>query len=197
MDWNERYNNKDTPWDKGEATPVLDYLIQKFPQYFKPGTTALVPGCGIGHDVEKLHQSEINAYGLDISETALKLADKKYPTLSDFWLIDDLFNISHLNKNYDLVWEHTCYCAITHEKRAQYAQSVHDLLKPGALFTGVFFTDTGQPPEIGPPFSTTRDQVVTNFEKFFELLWEGKPNISYPGRENREWLMIWRKPVAS
>ena len=197
MDWNERYNNNDMPWDKGAGTPVLDELLSIVPQYFKPGTNALVPGCGLGHDVAMLHDAGINATGLDISETALKLARETHPELSDSWLKDDLFEMTDKALSYDLIWEHTCYCAIPPEKRCDYAESVFDLLKPNGYFAGVFFTDTGQPPEVGPPFSTTRDEVYENFERMFQLVWEGKPRLSYPGRENCEWVMVWQKPSTA
>ena len=197
MDWNARYNNDDMPWDKGAGTPVLAELLRIVPQYFLRDTNALVPGCGLGHDVAMLHDVGINATGLDISETALKLAREAYPELGGAWLKDDLFAMPDQAGVYDLVWEHTCYCAIPPEKRASYADSVFDLLKPNAYFTGVFFTDTGQPPEVGPPFSTSRAEVFENFDRMFRLVWEGKPSQSYPGRENREWVMVWQKPIKS
>jgi SAM-dependent methyltransferase len=196
MDWNARYNNDDMPWDKGEGTPVLAELLTIVPQYFQANANALVPGCGLGHDVAMLHVAGINATGLDISETALKLAHKTHPELGDVWLKDDLFKMPDKASSYDLIWEHTCYCAIDPEKRADYVSSVFDLLKPDGYLAGVFFTDTGQPPEVGPPFSTTRDKVFENFSRMFSLVWEGKPNQSYPSRKDCEWVMIWRKPSA-
>jgi hypothetical protein len=195
MDWNARYNNDDMPWDKGEGTPVLAELLRILPQYFQPDTNALVPGCGLGHDVAILHEAGIDATGLDIAETALRLARKAHPELGEAWLKNDLFTMSDKAGAYDLVWEHTCYCAIPPEKRADYADSVFDLLKPNAYFAGVFFTDTGQPPEVGPPFSTTRAEVFENFDRMFHLVWEGKPSQSYPGREDCEWVMVWRKSI--
>ena len=194
MDWNERYNNDDMPWEKGVGTPVLTELLSIVPEYFKTNTNALVIGCGLGHDVAMLQEAGINAAGLDISETALKLAREAHPELGEVWILDDLFTISGRASSYDLVWEHTCYCAIPPDKRKDYVTSVYDLLKPNAYFAGVFFTDTGQAPDVGPPFSTTRNEVFFNFSTLFQLVWEGKPKQSYPGRENCEWVMIWQKP---
>ncbi len=194
MNWDKRYKQNDKPWDKGAATPVLCELLNIAPQYFHPNTTALVLGCGLGHDVAILHAAGMVTTGLDISETALQMAREAYPDLGETWLMDDLFNMNSNETHYDLIWEHTCYCAIPPKKRQDYVNSVFSLLKPGAYFIGVFFTDTGQPPQVGPPFSTTRDQVFHNFAKKFQLVWEGKPSQCYPGRENREWVMIWRKP---
>ncbi len=194
MDWNERYNQNDMPWEKGVGTPVLAELLSLQPQYFLPNKNALVIGCGLGHDVAMLHHAGMNAKGLDISETALLLARKTYPELGDVWLLDDLFAISDRSDTYDLIWEHTCYCAIYPEMRTSYITSVFGLLRPGAHLAGVFFTDTGQAPDVGPPFSTTRDDVFNHFSKLFHLVWEGKPSQCYPGREDCEWVMIWQKP---
>ena len=193
MNWDQRYLNGDKPWDKGSATPVLAELLDTQPDYFKPNMRALVPGCGIGHDVAFLHQAGINAIGLDISPTAINSAKQTYPHLGETWLVDDLFKMSHQTSEYDLIWEHTCYCAIPPSKRQDYIDSLLILLKPRGLFAGVFFIDTGQPPEVGPPFSTSRDEVFDNFNSNMQLVWEGKTNLTYPGRENKEWIMIWRK----
>ncbi len=193
MDWNERYLKNDMPWEKGFGTPVLTELLSTAPEYFLPNTNALVIGCGLGHDVALLREAGINAKGLDISEIALQLARDAHPELGEVWILDDLFNISHSPCDYDLIWEHTCYCAIPPKKRDDYVKCVYDLLKPNAYFAGVFFTDTGQAPDEGPPFSTSRDEVFIKFSHMFHLVWEGKPSQSYPGREDCEWVMIWQK----
>jgi len=193
MDWDSRYQHGDTPWDKGLSTPVLKELIKIVPQYFQKGTNALVPGCGIGHDVAFLCKAGIDAVGLDISNTALAQAKETYPNLTDAWIMDDLFTMADRNSTFDLIWEHTCYCAIPPERRTEYADRVYDLLKNNAYFAAVFFTNTGQPADVGPPFSTTRDEAYANFKRHFQLAWEGKPTLSYPGREGCEWVMIWKK----
>jgi len=197
MDWDQRYKEDDKPWDKGTATPVLFELSEKASTYFKPGFKTLVPGCGLGHDVALLRILGLEAYGLDISETALNTAKELYSDLGDVWIIDDLFQLKDKDGSYDLIWEHTCYCAILPEQRTDYIKNMLRILKPGAYFAGVFFLDTGQAPDVGPPFSTTKDDVIQLFAPYFELIWEAKPNQSYPGRENREHAIIWRKPTRS
>lgn len=193
MDWDLRYKDGDKPWDKGSATPVLAELLDQVPEYFKPDSKTLVPGCGLGHDVSLLRKAGLDAYGLDISETALDAARKTYPELGDIWIADDLFKLTEKPSSYDLVWEHTCYCAIQPKQRQEYIESAHRILKSGAYFIGVFFLDTGKAPDEGPPFSTTKEAVITNFSPHFELVRESTPGKSYPGRENREWVSIWRK----
>jgi len=100
--WNEMWQQKVTPWDRGGPNPALiDTLNDKtdmLGRYFKdtkhgdqarpPRKKALVPGCGRGYDVFLLTAAGYDAYGLDTSQLALegarKLADEpsriaKYP----------------------------------------------------------------------------------------------------------------------
>ena len=73
------------PWDRGQASPALeDILIEKTGLIGEStaGTNdgqkirkkALVPGCGRGYDVLLLSSFGYDAYGLELSETALKRA---------------------------------------------------------------------------------------------------------------------------
>jgi len=197
MDWDQRYKDDDKPWDKGSATPVILELTEKAPSCFKVGSKTLVPGCGLGHDVALLRTLGLNAFGLDISETALQSAKEIYADLGEIWLTKDLFLLSGKDHIYDLIWEHTCYCAILPEQRIDYIKSIFNILKPGGYFTGVFFMDTGQAPDVGPPFSTTKTNVIELFSPHFELILEYQPTQSYPGRENREHVFIWRKSSNS
>ena len=48
MDWNLRYEEGDTPWDKGGAHPVLADMLSRRPFSGR----VLVPGCGRGHEDE-------------------------------------------------------------------------------------------------------------------------------------------------
>ncbi len=193
MDWDKRYKNNDKPWDKGAATPVLKELISNTPQFFQPQFSALIPGCGIGHDIALLEEHGLATTGLDISQEAIRIAKQTYPKLKTTWLHEDIFNIKSHPIQYDLIWEHTCYCAIPPQLRSLYVDQIHKLMKPKAYFAGVFFIDTGQPPDTGPPFSTSIEDIIKNFERKFTLSWEAKPQTSYPGRENREHAMIWQK----
>ena len=197
MDWEQRYQNADIPWDKGSASPTILELTKKAPFYFKAESKTLVPGCGLGHDVALLRTLGLDAFGLDISKTALRSAKETYPNLGEVWLAEDLFLLSEKGHSYDLVWEHTCYCAILPEQRERYIESIFDVLKPEGYFAGVFFIDTGQPSDVGPPFSTTRTNIIELFSPHFDLILDYKPNQSYPGRENREHLFIWRRSSTS
>ena len=50
VDWEFRYQNEDTPWDKGVPHPALDILLQKIAL----SGSIIVPGCGRGWDLQWL-----------------------------------------------------------------------------------------------------------------------------------------------
>ena len=47
--WEDRYQSKDMPWEKGEASPGLIDFLDAHPELERG--TVCVPGCGTGHDV--------------------------------------------------------------------------------------------------------------------------------------------------
>jgi SAM-dependent methyltransferase len=192
MDWDQRYQNQDTPWDHGEAAPAIDEVIQR--QRLEPGVEVLVLGCGLGHDVQAWANAGFSTTGVDISATALQRAEESYGIDRMRWLLADLF-ASDLAKHgcYDVIWEHTCFCAIPLDWRESYVEAVFRVLKPGGIFCCLFFTDTGNPPGEGPPFNVNRDEVMRLFDSRFTLQWEKSPERSYDSRVGREWLMSWKK----
>ena len=56
-------------------------------------------------------------------------------------------------KLYDLIFEHTLYCAIEPARRAEYAEAVDKNLKPGGLFLTIHFLFPLS--EEGPPFGAS------------------------------------------
>jgi methyl halide transferase len=85
--WEELYRESFTPWDRGGPNPALVDLLtgQKdlFGDVFVSDPVlgmrrkrALVPGCGRGYDVLLFSAFGYDAYGLEISESALVGAKK-------------------------------------------------------------------------------------------------------------------------
>src|SRR5690606_9999113 len=88
-DWESCYVEGNTPWDKGAPSPPLSAWIGKY----KPQGRALVPGCGIGHDVVLLAESGMDALGVDLSETAVQRARARHPDHADRFHLGDLFDL--------------------------------------------------------------------------------------------------------
>lgn len=192
MDWDSRYKLGDTPWDKGAPAPVIAWLLEK--GQVPEAAGILVPGCGTGHDVARFATGGRRTLGLDISTRAITMAKKQYSNPNAEFRVGDLFDPECLQgKTFGLVWEHTCFCAIDPATRRDYVSAMHRLLKPGGSLIGLFFIDTQMPPGEGPPFETSRTEVVDLFSPRFTLVGEGEPSVCYPGREGREWLMQWQR----
>lgn len=86
--WDALWEEKYTPWDRGQPSPALVDLLEERkdlvgecwtvdPALGKRRKRALVPGCGRGYDVLALSAFGYDAYGLDVSESAIKAA-KEY-----------------------------------------------------------------------------------------------------------------------
>jgi SAM-dependent methyltransferase len=187
-DWEALYQANDTFWDHGEASPgLVDYLAANSSL---PLGQALVPGCGRGHDARALAQAGWAATGLDLAPSSVPLAkrladEERLPI--DYRIGDFLSDEPH--KLFDLVFEHTLFCAIPPVRRDDYVQALRRWLKPGGLYLAVNYMITEDNGE--PPFSTTTAELDERFGEPFELLRRWTPR-SYEGREGKELINEWR-----
>ena len=194
MDWNHRYETDDTPWDKGRATPVLDEIHFRSPGLF--GGSILVPGCGAGHDARWLARAGARVTGVDIAPLAIEAALRLAPPPSVvFEVADFLHPPAHHLGAFDLLWEHTCFCALDPSLRRGYIRSASRVLKPEGTVAGVFFIDPEMDPgETGPPFGIGLEELEALWrEEGFDVLDLWTPVRGYPGRVGRERVMILRK----
>lgn len=183
-DWEVRYLAKDTPWDKGEASPGLVDWLAAHPA--APRGTVLVPGCGLGHDVRVLGAAGFTALGLDIAPSAVERAKLAgVPERVEFRLGD--FLADEPPEQVDWIWEHTCFCAIQPDRRDDYVRAVLRWLKPGGHYLAVNYFI---PDKEGPPFGVDRDEIWARFSPHFELLEEWTPR-SYPNRTGLERMFCW------
>jgi methyl halide transferase len=198
MNWDEQYQSKDTPWEKGAAAPpLLEWLRKRGPLKGE----VLVPGCGYGHDVRAVAaaSSESVVVGIDIAATALKEA-LTYPGVGrEVFQSADIFALPEsLQKRFDWVVEHTCFCAIQPERRVDYVKMAVSALKPSGSLLAIFFLNPWDaedevPEGGGPPFGVTKEELDTLFKSQFDLIEELRPTIAYPGREGREVVRQLRK----
>jgi SAM-dependent methyltransferase len=191
-DWEQHYLEGNTPWNKNQPSPpMLEWVRQN-----KPAGRALVPGCGVGHDVAMLCEHGLDACGLDIAPTAIEMAQQAYPQLVSRFVLADLFNPpAYLRGSFDFIFEHTCLCALPPEWRTRYEKAVHELLKPGGLIVGIWFIHPEMDPgEQGPPFGIEVSELGTLFdEERWEIVEDRVPEVGYDGRIGRERLRELRK----
>jgi SAM-dependent methyltransferase len=198
MNWDELYQTRVTPWEKGApAPPLLEWLR-------KHGALegeVLVPGCGYGHDVRAIAAASPRStvVGIDISATALKEALKYSSVGREVFQSADIFAFPpSLQRRFDWVFEHTCFCAIQPDQRHDYIKMAVSALKPEGQLLAIFFLNPWDPgdeiPEGGgPPFGITKEELENLFSPHFTIVQELKPKTAYPGREGREIVRLLRK----
>jgi len=190
-DWEEHYQNGDTPWEKGAPSPgLVDYLAVHPPL----GGRVLVPGCGLGHDVRAIAPRAEETVGIDISASAIARAAEFPAKGRAIYQVADLFNLpAEMRNSFDWVWEHTCFCAIDLSQRPAYVEAVASALKSRAHLLAVFYLDPGNDsPDEGPPFEVSVPELNRLFDPHFDLVDEWLPQHTYPGREGREWMRLLR-----
>lgn len=70
------------------------------------GETALVVGCGMGDDAVELETKGFNVTAFDVSESAIELCKKRFPTSKVKFITADLIEgVSDWHKKFDLVLE--------------------------------------------------------------------------------------------
>lgn len=188
--WAARYAAGETGWDKGEPSPgLVDFLVEN--EALAPGTV-LVPGCGYGHDARALAAAGFEVTAIDVVPAAIERARalaREQRARVQFETADFFSLSAALRGPYDWLFEHTFFCAIDPERRDAYVRIVADLVRPGGHLLGVFYHIQ---PETGPPFGTTRAELVARFSPAFTLAHESVPR-SYPTRTDKELLMMWRR----
>jgi cyclopropane fatty-acyl-phospholipid synthase-like methyltransferase len=187
-DWQERYQTEDTPWDKGEPAPGLVDWLKK--QTLDPDARVLVPGCGRGHDASAWAKAGFDTTGMDLAEIALSDAREKYESLPNLAFFPGNFLDEKPQEPYDLIFEHTLYCAIDPARREDYAKSLPNWLKPGGYFLAIHFIFPLD--EEGPPFGASKDEIINRFQTNFTLRDDWKPR-HFEGRKNEEWMFLWQR----
>ena len=199
MTWQDAWREGRTPWDAGKSPPILQQLLQEL--HPKPGSRALVPGCGAGWDVFTLARAGVRALGLDVAPVAIERFESLrgelgIPAENASAEVADFFSFTPTP--FDLVWDYTFFCALQPERRGDWATALSRLVKPrGELWTLMFPVPANQTlPERpkGPPFPVTPALYAEHLEPHgFERLELREVRGSNPGREGKEWLARWQK----
>jgi methyl halide transferase len=192
-DWDNCYKEDNLPWNKNAPSPPLTEWVRRH----EPKGRALVPGCGLGHDVVMLADAGVDVVGLDISTTAIDRAEALYPAYRENLVRGDLFDLpSYWLGTFDYVFEHTCLSGMPPELRPRYRDAIASALKPGGLLVGVWYINPDMDPgEQGPPFGIAVSELEALFPGW-AIEDDYVPTTAFEGRAGRERLRVMRKPVT-
>lgn len=191
-DWRARYAEEHTPWDLGGTHPGLAAWWQA--QGAQLGLkSAVVPGCGKGHDVLFLARQGLRVSGVDVVDLC---ADNFATELVELGGAFHLANFlaagrpegptpAQLGGPFDLLYEHTIFCAIEPDQRAAFGRAAAACVKPGGYLLSFLFPGDKPLEAGGPPHRAEPAHLSAALGDAFELL-SCEPSHAHPPGQ-RQW----------
>jgi SAM-dependent methyltransferase len=145
------------PWDRSRPAPLLvDWLTEP-----GAGRSAVVVGCGLGLDAEFVASCGFTTTAFDISETAIRTAEARYPTSPVRYRTADLLALPD-EWAFDLVVEIITVQALPVSLRAEAVAAVAGLVAPGGTLLVVENVRAEDAPvSERPPWVFTRAEVAS------------------------------------
>lgn len=187
--WTNIYQTEEPRWDLGQPAPGL---IEFYPKLKLPVSRIIVIGGGGGHDAAFFAQHGHHVTLVDISAEAIERAQKKYGHFQNLkYMQADAFALpKELIGNFDLVFEHTCYCAINPQLRNDLIKTWYSLLHERGQIFGIFFTMEKRK---GPPFGGSEWELKNRLKNQFQnLIWQ-RLKSSIKGRWGKELVVLAQK----
>ncbi|PFH61449.1 hypothetical protein XA68_17353 [Ophiocordyceps unilateralis] len=125
--------------------------------------TALVPGCGLGHDALLLASFGYDVWGLDVVERNRSALGRLYPPVREAvgcgsvtWLVADfLADDWSLGLGFDLIFDYSFLCALSPTHRPRWAKRVAQLMVPGGRLVCLEYPSSKPMSEPGPPWGVS------------------------------------------
>ncbi len=181
--WSDVYRQEENPgWNLNEPAEALKDML---PRLKLPKSRILVLGCGEGHDAALFARDGHKVTAIDISPEAIRRGKEKYSYLSNLEFIEkDFFNLGNdHHQAYDIIFEHTCYCAINPTRRNELIKVWNRCLAEKGFLMGVFFTMDRKK---GPPFGASEWELRERTKKTYNYLFWGRWRQSAPSRQGKE-----------
>lgn len=188
--WSRIYKEEEPRWELGEAHSGLKDVLA---QLKLPRSRILVLGCGSGHDAAFFAEAGHIVTGIDFSPEAIKQAENSYGHLSNLDLrCEDAFKLSQgFAQQFDIIFEHTFYCAIRPEKRNDLIKLWRKLLAPRGHILGFFFARDRR---VGPPYGGSEWELNRRLKKLdFRPLYWNRWQQSIPRRQGKELVIFAQK----
>ena len=165
--WTNVYRTEEPRWELNAPSHALAKIV---PRLKLQKSRILVPGAGSGNDAAWFAEQGHLVTAVDFSEEAIARAQAKYGHLSNLkFMRADVFNLPPtLRNNFDVVFEHTLYCAITPSRRNDLTKVWRQVLTEQGHLMGVFFTMDKQ---FGPPYGGSEWEIRSRLQKGFRPLY--------------------------
>lgn len=188
--WSQKFLQEEPPgFELNHHHPYLETAISTLKL---PKSRIAVLGCGSGNDAAYLAKQGHIVTGFDFSKEAIHLARQKYHESDNLKFIHK--NVFELEKSYnqyfDIVFDHTFYCALSPEKRTQIVNLWHLLLQEQGKLMGIFFSRFKPN---GPPFGGSEYELEQQIQKKFKALYWNRILVAPENRMATEFFVYAQK----
>ena len=197
FDWAKRYAEDHTPWDLGGTHPgLLDWLTGAGAEV--PRATVLVPGCGKGHDAVHLARMGSAVDALDIVDLVAAHFAEELAAHGGSFHVSNVLTLDPAAPDawggpWDLVYEHTIFCAIDLDQRAAFGAAMARCVRPGGHLVSFLFPVDKPRSEGGPPFAATPADLLAALGDAFELIEDVEVTAGVPDRNWAERRVLCRR----
>lgn len=180
--WSQLYREGEPPWEQGHESKALPIVL---PQLKLSKSRVLVLGCGSGHDAAYFASQGHTVTAVDFSAEAIERAKKLYGGRENLQFVEsDIFKLPEAwAGQFDLIFEHTCYCAISPDRRNDLVKLWRKLLHARGHLLGVFFVMERRD---GPAFGGSEWEVKQRLKDKFRALFWTRWRQSTPDRKGKE-----------
>lgn len=188
--WTQIYKSEENPgWNLGAPAEALKDML---PRLKISRSRILVLGCGEGHDAAFFAEAGHLVTAVDISPLAIEKAQKLYGHFENLKFEQgDLFNLPRdFDQSFDIIFEHTCYCAVNPTKRNALVKIWNRLLSPGGHLMGVFFVFERRQ---STPYGGTEWELRQRLKPFYLPIFWGRWQQSVARRQGRELFVYMKK----
>jgi SAM-dependent methyltransferase len=165
--WSSKYKEHTTPWDLGTHNPGIEALVTK--AKLMPSQICVL-GAGRAHDAAFLAKIGHHVTAVDFCPEAIAEAKSLYGEIERLnFVCQDVHTFAKENPGrFDIVVEHTLYCAITPKDRSKLVRSWKALLNERGYLLGVFFVmDRPEGPPYGGSEWEIKKRLITNFDFYY------------------------------
>ena len=185
--WDEMYLEAEVPrFDLEKPAPALMDLLDRLKL---PKMRIAVLGAGPGHDAAHFAERGHLVTAFDFSEQACSQLRKLYGHIQNLTILQmDVLKMPHeYDRQFDLVFEHTCYCAIDPADRNKLVHVWNRILTERGQLLGVFFSmdKIG-----GPPYGGSEWEVRQRLQKSYQFVYWSRTHASKPTRLGKEFMVL-------
>jgi len=169
VNWDERYQTKNTPWDSGEVSVELRRVVGE--GWFKP-SRMLEIGCGTGTNAVWLAQQGFTVTAFDLSPLAIEQAraraDKARVDVRFF--VGNALELPDLGEPFPFVFDRGVYHHLRSVDLAGFRKTLERMTTPGSYYLTLAGNGNEQgPPENGPP-TVLAHEIVAELGPIFHLV---------------------------